>query len=121
MLKTIRTDCLCKYKISLRELARILRNIAASFPAVTYRPLHYRLLEKEKITGLKYHKSNSEGKIRLSAKAKVEIQWWITLTIHGTILTYLILTLLYILMQTLQVGVSLMLYPHSEGSGIRQS
>ena len=35
-IKTILTDCLCKYKISLRELARILENIVASFPAVTY-------------------------------------------------------------------------------------
>ena len=76
-IKTILTDCLCKYKISLRELARILGNIIASFPAVTYGPLHYRHLEREKITGLKYHRGNFEGKIRLSAKAKAEIQWWI--------------------------------------------
>ena len=30
---------------------------------------------KRKISGLKYHKGNFEGKIRLSAKAKAEIQW----------------------------------------------
>ena len=41
------TDSLCKYKISLRELARILGNIVASFPTVTYGPLHYRHLERE--------------------------------------------------------------------------
>ena len=76
-MKTILTDCLCKYKICLRELARILGNIVASFPVVTYGPLHYRHLEREKITGLKYHKGNFEGKIRLSANAKAEIQWWI--------------------------------------------
>ena len=55
-IKTILTDCLGKCKISLRELARILGNIFASFPAVTYRPLHYRHLEREKITGLKNKK-----------------------------------------------------------------
>ena len=38
-------------------------------------PMHYRHLEKEKITGLKYHKRNFEGKIRLSAKAIAETQW----------------------------------------------
>ena len=76
-IKTILTDCLYKYKISLRELARILENIVANFPVVTYGPLHYRHLEREKITGLKYHEGNFEGKIRLSAKAKAEIQWWI--------------------------------------------
>ena len=59
------------------ELARILGNIVASFPAVTYGPLHYKHLEREKNNRFKYHKDNFEGKIRLSAKAKAEIQWWI--------------------------------------------
>ena len=49
----------------------------ASFLAVTYGLLHYRHLEKEKITGLKCHKGNFDGKIRLSAKAITEIQLWI--------------------------------------------
>ena len=35
---------------------------------------------REKITGLKYHKGNFEGKIRLSVKAKVGMQWWINNT-----------------------------------------
>ena len=46
-IKTVLTDCLGKCKISLRELARILGNIVASFPAVTYGPLHYRHLERK--------------------------------------------------------------------------
>ena len=54
-IKTVLTDCLGKCKISLRELARILGNIVASFPALTYGALHYRHLEREKITGLKHH------------------------------------------------------------------
>ena len=29
------------------------------------------------MSGLKYRNNNFEGKIRLSAKAKAEIQWWI--------------------------------------------
>ena len=66
--KTILTDFLGKCKMSLRELARILENIVASFPAVTYGSLHYRHLEREYNSGL------------------------ITLTIHVTILRYLILT-----------------------------
>ena len=52
----------------LRELARILENIVASFPAAFYRPLYYRHLEQE-IADLKYHKDIFNGKIRLSAKA----------------------------------------------------
>ena len=35
-----------------------------------------RHLKRDKITGLKYHKENFEGKIRLSAKAIAELQWW---------------------------------------------
>ena len=35
-----------------------------------------RHFERDKITGLKYQKENFEGKIRLSAKAIAEIQWW---------------------------------------------
>ena len=66
-----------KNKIFLRELARILGNIIASFPAVYYRYLHYRHLEKEKLTGLKDRRGNFVGKITLSAKPKAEIEWWI--------------------------------------------
>ena len=65
------------HQISLRELARILGNIVASFPAVTFRPLHYRRLERNKIRCLKYQKGNLEGKISLCAKAVSEIHWWI--------------------------------------------
>ena len=72
-IKTILTDRLGKCKISLRELAMILGNIVASFPAVTYGLLHYRHLEREKITGLKYRKRS----VKSIAKAIAEIQWWI--------------------------------------------
>ena len=57
----------------LRELARILENIVASFPAAFYRPLYYRHLEQE-IADLKYHKDNFKEKITLSTKAKAEIK-----------------------------------------------
>ena len=45
--------------------------------SLNYGPLHYRYLEKEKLTGSKSNQGNLEWKIRLSAKAKAEIQWWI--------------------------------------------
>ena len=73
-IKTPLTDYLCKYKLSLKELARILGNIVASFPAVIYVFLHYRHLEREKLTGLKYHKGNFEGKIILPTKAEAKMQ-----------------------------------------------
>ena len=51
--------------------------IVVSFLAVTYGPLHYRHFERQKTTGLKYHKGDFEGKNRLSPKAIIEIQGWI--------------------------------------------
>ena len=70
-------NCLHSHEISIRELARILENIVASFPAATFGSPHYRHLERDKICGLKYNKGNFEEKISLSAKAVSEIDWWI--------------------------------------------
>ena len=42
-----------KEMISIRDLARTIGKIVASFPAVMYGPLHYRQLEKEKKKALK--------------------------------------------------------------------
>ena len=76
-IKTLLLNCLHSQQVSIRELARILGNIVASFPAVTFGPLHYRHLERDKIRVLKYHKGNFVEKISLSAKAVSEIHWWI--------------------------------------------
>ena len=53
-------NCLQSQEVSLREPARILRKTVASFPGVTFGPLHYRHLENDKIRSLKYHKGNFE-------------------------------------------------------------
>ena len=45
------------------------------FHSVTFGPLHYRHLERDKIRGLKYHKGNFEAKISLSSKAVSETHW----------------------------------------------
>ena len=44
-------NCLNSHQISIRELAGILGNIAASFPAVTFGPLHCEHLERDKTSG----------------------------------------------------------------------
>ena len=71
------TQCLNNNIISIRELAKIIGNIVATFPAVTYGPLHYRHLERDKILGLRHHRENFDRKITLSATAVYDIQWWI--------------------------------------------
>ena len=50
-IKTLLIICLHSHQVSIRELAIILGKIVASFPAVTFEPLHYRHLERYKITG----------------------------------------------------------------------
>ena len=58
---------------SIRELARMLGNIVASLPALTFGPLFYIHLKRDKIRVLKYHKGNFEGKISLFLKGVSEI------------------------------------------------
>ena len=70
-MKTFLVDYLHSHQVFIIELARILGNIVASFPAVTFEPLHYRHLERDKIRGLKYHKANFEGKIWFIFKCSI--------------------------------------------------
>ena len=45
-----------KAKRTIRELAQVLRQLLAAFPAVQWRPLFYRALDKDKTIALKKHK-----------------------------------------------------------------
>ena len=76
-IKALITPCLNNNVTSLKELARIIGNIIASFPALTYEPRHCRHLGRDKILGLKRHRSNFGRTIVLSAIAVCHIQWWI--------------------------------------------
>ena len=73
------TDCLCKYKISLRELTKI-----------PYCHLWNSALQefRKKITLLKYHKGNLEREKNLPKQKLIYNSELITLAIHATILTY---------------------------------
>ena len=77
-IKALLVDCLTKQKITLREIAKVIGNIVASFPAVTYGRLHYRHLERDKIVGLKLNKGDFESHIVLSPNAICDIKWWIS-------------------------------------------
>ena len=62
---------------SIRQVARVIGKIVASFPAVQYGPLFYRELEKDKIQALKANKGHFDRKMELSTEAKQELQWWV--------------------------------------------
>lgn len=62
---------------SIRDLARVIGMIVASFPAVKFGPLHYRQLEKDKTAALKISKGDFDQGASLSLGAKAELRWWI--------------------------------------------
>ena len=66
-----------KETVTIRDLAKVIGKIVASFPAVMYGPLHYRQLEKEKKTALIQNAGRFDRRMTLSSQAKTELHWWI--------------------------------------------
>jgi len=62
---------------TIRELAKVIGNLVASFYGVTYGPLFYRYLEHDKTLALKTSRYNFDSSVTLSYEAKLELQWWI--------------------------------------------
>ncbi|CAB4032873.1 Transposon Ty3-G Gag-Pol poly, partial [Paramuricea clavata] len=61
---------------TIREVARIIGKIVASFPGVMYGPLYYRELDKDKTQALKEAKGDFDVTMTLSQGAKTELHWW---------------------------------------------
>jgi len=57
-------------------VASLLGNITAAFEGVEYGRLHFRSLERDKITSLKEHKGNFEAVCYISGIGRKEIEWW---------------------------------------------
>ena len=62
---------------TIRELARVVGKIVSSFPGVMYGPLHYRMLERDKILALQTSCWDFDKHMSLSPEAKSELSWWI--------------------------------------------
>ena len=62
-------------RLTVRKFSKLIGNLVASFPAVTFRQLQYRQLEIVKITGLKYRYNNIDMKVDIYDEVKTEIQW----------------------------------------------
>lgn len=78
--KLFDTACKILYQnqTSVRELARLIGLIVASFPAVKFGPLFYRHLEDDKIKALKHNSHDYDGEAMVSPESKEEINWWIS-------------------------------------------
>ena len=61
----------------IREVARVIGKIVASFPGVMYGPLYYRYLEGDKSQALKREKGNFDAYMVFSTQARSELQWWV--------------------------------------------
>ena len=61
----------------IRTVARIIGLLVASFSAVQYGKMHYRTLEREKITALKINQGNYDAKMNISSLMKSELSWWV--------------------------------------------
>ena len=61
-------------RLTVRKFSKLIGNLVASFPAVTFRQLQYRQLEIVKMTGLKYRYNNIDMKVDIYDEVKTEIQ-----------------------------------------------
>ena len=68
----------------IREVARIIGLIVASFSAVEYGPLHYRNLEREKTEALRQSSGNFDDNMSISSGMKKELDWWVQNVVNST-------------------------------------
>ena len=82
-LKTACHALLTNPSSTIREQARVVGKIVSSFPGEMYGPLHYHLLERDKILALQTTCWDFDKHVSLSPEAKSELRWWIN-NIVGT-------------------------------------
>ena len=63
---------------TIRTVAKLLGKFTSSMPAVMFGKLHYRALERDKISALKHKKGNFDKVMHISFEAGQDIHWWIT-------------------------------------------
>ena len=76
-------------KVTIRDLAKVIGKIVASFPAVRFGPLHYRHLEDCKKAALREAKGDYDSHTSLTPPARDELKWWLDNTpdSHNEIVT----------------------------------
>jgi len=62
---------------SIREVAKVIGLIVASFSAVEYGKLHYRQLEQAKSRALSVNKGNFDAFMTITMEMRTELHWWI--------------------------------------------
>ena len=62
---------------TIRFVAKVIGTIIASFSALDYGRLHYRVLEKEKIKALKSNRGQFSAMMQITEPMRIELNWWI--------------------------------------------
>lgn len=76
-IKSACTKLSLKRRFQIRELARVIGQLVAAFPAVRWGPLFYRQLEKNKSDSLKRSRGNFDATTSMTEAARHELDWWI--------------------------------------------
>ena len=61
---------------SIKEVSSLLGLMTASFPAVMYGPLHFRLIDMDKTSALQHVKGNFDMCMQLTDPSLADIKWW---------------------------------------------
>ena len=61
-------------KTTIREVARVIGMLTASFPGVMFGPLHSRNLDMDKTAALKFSRGNYNKTMTISDKAKHDLR-----------------------------------------------
>ena len=72
----IAKSLLLKTHDTIRNVAKVIGTIVASFPAVQMGPLHYRILEAHKAVALKVNSGNFDAIMEVTHEMKRELKWW---------------------------------------------
>ena len=63
--------------LKIRDVAKVIGKIIATFPAVKYGPLHFRFLESCKSKAVKMNKGNYNAPIYLDKPSQENLAWWV--------------------------------------------
>lgn len=80
-LERIITDCKSlqgEKQDKIRTVAKVIGQVIATFSAVEWGKLHYRDLEREKLTALRVNYGNFDSQMNITQQMKTELQWWIS-------------------------------------------
>ena len=66
-----------KKSCRILDLARVLGKLVAACPAIEYGWLYTKVIEAEKVKALEISRGNYSGKLNISDKIRIDLNWWV--------------------------------------------